>query len=159
MILENDIYLRLPLDYKSISDKILNGCNQALLKYLLERFWVTDDTDLNDDLGFVFLLKSRSDATTENDYQYKLYLSCVLDVATLRKYKFLNDENSWIQISIDGNEEFSSDMLAKPIIEKLSSFGYIYLNSTELRSGVSDRIKNKLNSFDGNYFNLLFTEY
>jgi len=158
MILENEIYSHVPLDYKSTSDRINSRHDRPLLKFLLEHYWVADDTDLNDDLGFVFLLRARSEVHIKADCFYKLYLSCVLSVATLKKYTFNSGDGFWVEEKIDDIGEFSTDLIVKQIMEKLDFFGYTYLNSNEIQSDVSDLIKNKLGSFEGGYFNLLFSE-
>jgi hypothetical protein len=91
---EGQLRQKLPLDRRALFSELKDGCNSKLLQFLVARFWVNEETDPNDDLGFVFALKPVSLPLTEADYFYKLYLSCVLPCATMRLYTLDASGNS-----------------------------------------------------------------
>lgn len=153
------LWHKLPLDRKALFSELEKGCNSKLLRYLVARFWVNEETDPNDDLGFVFALTPTGIPFGEAGYFYKLYISCVLPYATLRFYT-LNSEGNSTCSSVAVKQPFwERSAQLKQLRSMLIDLGYELLSDEQLSLDVSAEILSKLGLNKGNYFNLLFSEY
>ena len=101
---EDQLINHLPLNRREIFASLNKGCSNDILKYLTSYFWVKDETDSNEDLGFVFNLRVNEFA---NSF-YRLYLSCVIPCATLRLYQVDDNGNDFsvsVAVSKDESEQ------------------------------------------------------
>lgn len=150
---------KLPLDRRALFSELKDGCNSRLLRHLVARFWVNEETDPNDDLGFVFALKPVSLPLTEAGYFYKLYLSCVLPYATMRLYTLDASGNSSCTAVAVKEAFWEQSAQLRQLRAMLLDLGYDLLSEEQLSADVSAEISRKSQLEGGSYFNLLFSEY
>ncbi len=153
------LWHELPLDRKAIFSRLKNGCNPKLLSYLAARFWVNEETDPNEDLGFVFSLIPTGLPLQKADYFYKLYISCVLPCATLRLYTLDSVGNSICSSTAVKLSFWGQSVQLKQLNNMLIELGYEVLSDDQLSIDIPAKILVKLGLTKGNYFNIVFSEH
>lgn len=149
---------QLPLNRRRISEELNKGPSLELLRYLTSHFWVTEETDSNDDLGFVFALKPLEVSGEKLDGYYKLYLSCVLPCSTMRVYSLDKNGNASCS-SVAVSESYMNQTRSTRLLKaKLLDMGYEFLESEQMSQEPNTEILKKVGQ-STSYFNLLFSEY
>ncbi|WP_027330486.1 hypothetical protein [Marinimicrobium agarilyticum] len=78
----------LPVERRVIASRVAGGPDSALGKDLMNNFWVNNDTDLNEDLGFVFAVKPLELSGSRLKGYYRLYLSSVSSYFAVRAFEY-----------------------------------------------------------------------
>lgn len=158
--LDESLAKAMPLDRQKIANIIRAGCGKEILDFLLRHFCVSDETDIDDDLGFKFSLRLIDDAEDEFvNGKYVLYVSCVAPYATVRFYRRVS-KNSYRSDSVAVSaEDVDVSGHLKRLCAFLSGRGYEVLTDKELSKEVGEDLI-ELSGMEGaEYFNLLFSEY
>jgi len=135
-------------DYHQLSNRLKSSCEQSVMLFLLERFWVHLDTDVNVDRSHVLFL---SDSVGPSP-KYKLMISAVGPYVSLFPVKIWADGTREIGHALC-LREIEDCIATRPLIKMFENAALTLLSDEHLNISV------RFEGVESNLYNVLFSEY